>query len=183
MEGEIDNMNPCAFPLLFSPLQVGSMTVKNRIFMSAMSTALCDGQNQVTEEALAYYSARARGGVGLITTENVMIDENSHYNIPNNMGLYRDDQIPGIRRLADEVHKYGAKLALQLLHGGPAATARLNGGRQPVAASAIPLRNVGEMPRAMTVEEIHAFTHKMGQAARRAREAGEIGRASCRERV
>ena len=58
MEGEIDNMNPCAFPLLFSPLQVGSMTVKNRIFMSAMSTALCDGQNQVTEEALAYYSAR-----------------------------------------------------------------------------------------------------------------------------
>ena len=62
MEGEIDNMNPCAFPLLFSPLQVGSMTVKNRIFMSAMSTALCDGQNQVTEEALAYYSARARGG-------------------------------------------------------------------------------------------------------------------------
>ena len=172
MEGEIDNMNPCAFPLLFSPLQVGSMTVKNRIFMSAMSTALCDGQNQVTEEALAYYSARARGGVGLITTENVMIDENSHYNIPNNMGLYRDDQIPGIRRLADEVHKYGAKLALQLLHGGPAATARLNGGRQPVAASAIPLRNVGEMPRAMTVEEIHAFTHKMGQAARRAREAG-----------
>ena len=128
MEGEIDNMNPCAFPLLFSPLQVGSMTVKNRIFMSAMSTALCDGQNQVTEEALAYYSARARGGVGLITTENVMVDENSHYNIPNNMGLYRDDQIPGIRRLADEVHKYGAKLALQLLHGGPAATARLNGG-------------------------------------------------------
>ena len=41
-----------------------------------------------------------------------------------------------------------------------------------MAASAIPLRNVGEMPRAMTVEEIHAFTHKMGQAARRAREAG-----------
>ena len=73
MEGEIDNMNPCAFPLLFSPLQVGSMTVKNRIFMSAMSTALCDGQNQVTEDALAYYSARARGGVGLITLYSFLL--------------------------------------------------------------------------------------------------------------
>ncbi len=161
-----------AFPLLFSPLQVGTMTVKNRIFMSAMSTALCSEENEITDEALAYYSARAKGGAGLITTENVMVDENSHYNIPNNMGLYRDGQIPGIRRLADEVHRYGAKLTLQLLHGGPAAVARLNGGRQPIAASAIPLRNVGEMPRAMTVEEIRALTVKFGQAARRAREAG-----------
>lgn len=165
-------MTQCAFPLLFTPIQIGTMTVKNRIFMSAMSTALCSDENQVTDEAIAYYSARAKGGVGLITTENVMVDELSHYNIPNNMGLYRDDQIPGIRRLADEVHRYGAKLALQLLHGGPAAVARLNGGRQPVAASAIPLRNVGELPRAMTVEEIHALTLNFGQAARRAREAG-----------
>ncbi len=165
-------MTQCAFPLLFSPIRIGSMTVKNRIFMSAMSTALCSDDNQVTDETIAYYSARARGGAGLITTENVMVDENSHYNIPNNMGLYRDNQIPGIRRLASEVHSHGARLALQLLHGGPAAVARLNGGRKAVAASAIPLRNVGELPRAMTVEEIHDLTLKFGQAARRAREAG-----------
>jgi len=160
------------FPTLFSPIQIGGMTVKNRIFMSATGTALCSTDNQVTGEAIAYYSARAKGGVGLITSENVMVDENSHYNTPNNMGLYRDDQIPGIRRLADEVHQYGGKLALQLFHGGPAAAAALNGGRQAIAASAIPLRNVGEMPRAMTVSEIHELTAKFGQAARRAREAG-----------
>ena len=160
------------FPNLFTPIQIGNMIVKNRIFMSAMSTALCSMDNQMSDEAIAYYSARARGGVGLITSENVMVDENSHYNIPNNMGLYREDQIPGIRRLADEVHRYGGKLALQLFHGGPAAVAALNGGRQAIAASAIPLRNIGEMPRAMTISEIHELTAKFGQAARRAREAG-----------
>lgn len=165
-------MTQTAFPLLFSPVQVGSMTVKNRIFLSAMSTALCSTDNQVTDEAIAYYSARARGGAGLLTTENVMVVEDSHYNIPNNLGLYRDDQIPGMGRLAEAVHSHGAKLALQLLHGGPAAVARLNGGKQPIAASAIPLRNVGELPRAMTAEEIHGLTLAFGQAARRAREAG-----------
>lgn len=160
------------FPRLFSPIEVGKMKVKNRIFMSAMNSALCDTDNRVTDKAIEYYSARARGGVGLITTENVMVDENSHYNIPNNMGLYNDEQIPGIRRLSDEAHRYGAKVALQLFHGGPAAVSSLNGGRQPIAASAIPLRNVGEMPRAMTLDEIHELTYKFGQAARRAREAG-----------
>lgn len=165
-------MTQDAFPLLFSPIQIGGMTVKNRIFMSAMSTGLCDGQNQVTREALAYYEARARGGAGFITSENVMVDRDSHYNIPNNMGLYEDSHIPGIRALAECVHRHGAKLALQLLHGGPAASARLNGGRQPCAASAIPLRNAGELPRAMTHGDIARFISNMGQAARRARQAG-----------
>lgn len=165
-------MTQDAFPRLFSPIQIGGMTVKNRIFMSAMSTGLCDGQNQVTREALAYYEARARGGAGFITSENVMVDRDSHYNIPNNMGLYEDSHIPGIRALAECVHRHGAKLALQLLHGGPAASARLNGGRQPCAASAIPLRNAGELPRAMTHGDIARFISNMGQAARRARQAG-----------
>ncbi len=165
-------MTQDAFPHLFSPLRIGGMAVKNRIFMSAMSTGLCDEENRVTREALAYYEARARGGAGFITSENVMVDADSHYNIPNNMGLYRDDQIPGVRALADCAHRHGAKLALQLLHGGPAASARLNGGRQPSAASAIPLRSAGELPRAMTHEEIARFIFNMGQAARRARQAG-----------
>ena len=160
------------YPKLFSPIQLGNMTVKNRIFMSAMSTALCSMENEVTDEALAYYIARARGGAGFLTTENVMVDENSHYNIPNNMGLYRDEQIPGMQRLADAVHQFGAKVGVQLLHGGPAATSTLNGGRIPIAASAIPLRSVGEIPRAMTVEEIHCLTEKFVQAAIRAQEAG-----------
>ncbi len=168
-------MDKTPFPKLFSPIRIGTMTVKNRIFMPAMTTALCSPENTVTDAALAYYEARFRGGVGLVTTETVMMDETSHYSTPNNMGLYRDDQIPGMRRLSELAHRYDVRLVAQLLHGGPAAVAALNGGRQPRAASAIPLRNVGELPCEMTVEEIHELTGRFGDAARRAKEAGLDG--------
>ena len=163
------------FPTLFSPVQVGSMTVKNRIFMSPMGTSLCSEENQITDEAIAYYETRAKGGVGLITTECVMFDEMSRYFTPKNMGLYSDEQIPGMKRLADAIHKHGAKIVPQLLHGGPAAVAALNDGRQPIAASPIALRNVGEIPREMTSEEIDDFVLRFGQAALRAKQAGMDG--------
>lgn len=160
------------FPNLFSPIQIGSMTVKNRIFMSAMATGMCDNENKITDDAIAYYVARAKGGAGLITTENVMPDEFCHYGIPNNMGLYNDDQIPGMKKLADAVHRFGAKLVPQLLHAGTAATAEFNNGRRCRSASAIPLRAVGEIPVPMTIDEIHEFTRRMAQASARAKKAG-----------
>ena len=168
-------MNNLHFPTLFSPIKVGNMTVKNRIFMSPMGTALCSRSNQVTDEAIAYYEARAKGGVGLITTETVMMDETCHYFTPFNMGLYHDDQIPGMKRLTDAVHSHGTKIVPQLLHGGPAAVAALNDGRTPRAASPIPLRNVGEIPLGMTIQEIHELTIRFGDAALRARKAGMDG--------
>jgi len=160
------------FPNLFSPIQVGSMKVKNRVFMSAMATGLCDNENKVTDEVIAYYAARAKGGVGLITTEAVMPDEFCHYGIPNNMGLYSDEQISGMKKLADVIHQYGAKLVPQLLHAGTAATALFNNGRQCRSASAITLRALGEIPLPMPKEEIWEFTRRMAEAAGRAREAG-----------
>lgn len=163
------------FPLLFSPIKLGDMTVKNRIFMSAMGTAMCDTDNCITDEAIVYYEARAKGGAGLITTEVTMPDENSHYFTDKNMGLYSDKHIPGMKRLADAVHKHGAKLIVQLLHGGPAATSELNKGRQPRAASPIPMRNVGEMPLEMPIQEIHELTKRFGEAALRAKKAGADG--------
>lgn len=159
------------FPHLFSPIQVGTMTVKNRIFMPAMGTQLCTQQNMITDEAIAYYERRAKGGVGLITTEVVMFDEHSHYGGPVNMGLYSDTQIPGMKALADAVHKYGAKLVPQLMHAGAAAGSALNGGRQPRSASPIPLRQT-EIPMEMPLEEIHEFVQRIGEAALRAKKAG-----------
>lgn len=168
-------MQNTEFPLLFSPIQVGGMTVKNRIFMSAMTTGLCAEDNTVTEEALAYYEARFKGGAGLVTTECVMMDEHCHYSTPLNMGIYADEQVPGLKRLADLAHRYDVRLVAQLLHGGPAAVAALNKGRQPWAASAIPLRSIDEMPLEMPVEEIRALTLRYGDAALRLQAAGLDG--------
>lgn len=163
------------YPILFSPIKVGNITVKNRIFMSAMTTGLCSLDNTVTDAALKYYEARFKGGVGLVTTECTMPHKDSHYSTTNNMGLYDDAQIEGMSRLAKLAHQYDVKIVSQLLHGGPAAVASLNKGKQPIAASAIPLRNVGEMPREMTVDEIHELTKSFGDAAYRAKQAGLDG--------
>ena len=63
------------YDLLFSPGRIGSLTIPNRIAMTAASASLSQPDGTMTEDMLAYYEARARGGVGLIITEMVCVDE------------------------------------------------------------------------------------------------------------
>ena len=60
---------------LASPGKIGSLTIKNRMAMTAASASLSEPDGTMTEDMLAYYEARARGGVGLIITEMVCVDE------------------------------------------------------------------------------------------------------------
>lgn len=86
-----------AFPKLFSPFKLGSLSVKNRIVMSPMETHLCDTDGFVTEELIAYYKERAVGGVGYITLENTAIDPAGRVN--NGMLCIHDNTyIPGLKK-------------------------------------------------------------------------------------
>ena len=160
------------FRNLFTPIKIKNMEVKNRIFMSPMGTVLGNEKNEVTDEAVAYYAARARGGVGLITTETAIVDRLGKYFSFTNLGLYDDAQIESWRKLADEVHKYGAKLAPQLFHPATAGFPAFNENQLPIAASPIPYNVVDVVPRPLTAEEIQEYVEKFGEAARRAKEAG-----------
>jgi len=160
------------FKHLFSPIDIGNMHVKNRIFMSCMSTHLASEEGRVTDELLAYYEARARGGVGFITAECVLIEKLTRYATFRNMGLFDDTQIPDMRRLPEMVHKYGAKIGVQLLHPSTAAASSYNEGLQPVAASPVAARASAEIPRPLSVQELERIVLEFGQAARRAGEAG-----------
>lgn len=148
------------------------MEVKNRIFLASMGTRLATDKNEITEKVIDHYAARARGGAGFITTECTIVDEFCKYGTYKNLGLYKDSQIDGWRKLADEVHKYGAKLAPQLFHSATAASAVYNDNIRPIAASPIPARIPNEIPRTLTIEEIPSYVEKFGEAARRAKEAG-----------
>ena len=160
------------FNHLFTPLTVGSMTVKNRIFMAPMSTHLADDGGRVTKELLKYYEARAKGGVGFITVPSVLIERLSHYGTYHNVGLYENWQIENLKTLTDSVHVYGAKIGAQLLHPSAAAPSRYNEGRQPISASAVEFRQYNELPRALTIPEIHEYIQLFAEAAARARSAG-----------
>ena len=102
------------FPHLFEPIEIGKTTVKNRIFMPPISTNMAD-KGYVTDDLVAHYSARAKGGVGLIVTEVVTVEPTYVY-LPGDMSIYDDSFIPGWKKLVDGVHQYGTKILAQLFH-------------------------------------------------------------------
>ena len=161
------------YDLLFSPGKIGGLTLPNRIAMTAASASLSQPDGTMTEDMLAYYEARAKGGVGLIITEMVCVDEDRGVLFPRELNAAREENIPSFRRLADRVHPHGTKIFAQLFHPGANADPKLN----PLdLISASPARGKKRgQARAATAEEIHAIAAKFGQAARRVQEAGFDG--------
>lgn len=160
------------YPNLFSPIQIGAMKVKNRAFMSPVGTHLASENYEVTDEQLAYYEARAKGGPGMITTECIVIAPDIRYSTFNNLGLFEDRMVDELKKLTDVVHKHDVKICAQLMHPSSVAAPKYNHGLQPVAASPLECRSVGEIARAATVEELQVIVSQFGSAAARARKAG-----------
>lgn len=169
-----------SFRKLFEPILIGSMELKNRIVMPPMGTNFGTADGHVTEQSIGYYEARARGGVGLVIVEVTCIDAPVGKTSARQLVVDDDRYIPGLRRLADVIHRHDVKAVLQLHHAGRGAKSSITG-VQPVAPSAVPMPYgtligfAGEMPRALTVAEIKDVVARYARAARRAREAGFDG--------
>ena len=161
------------YDLLFSPGKIGGLTLPNRIAMTAASASLSQPDGTMTEDMLAYYEARAKGGVGLIITEMVCVDEDRGVLFPRELNAAREENIPSFRSLADRVHPHGTKIFAQLFHPGANADPKLN----PLdLISASPARGKKRgQARAATVEELEAIAEQFGQAARRVKESGFDG--------
>ena len=86
--------------------------------MPGMSTNLASSNGEVTDHQIRYYEERAKGGVGLIITEFTTIDYEYGKGAVNQLRIDKDGFVPGIHRLANAVHKYGAKIFVQLHHAG-----------------------------------------------------------------
>ncbi len=167
-----------AFQKLFEPIQIGGITVKNRIAMAPMGTAFATKDGVFTDQSLAYYEARAKGGVGLIIIENIGVDWHRHIHGPNRPAIDNDLPVPRLTELAQRIHRHGAKAIVQLNHSGRSAKGKITG-FQPVSASSIQIGPVsspaGEVPRELTIEEIGEVTNLFAQAAARAKRAGFDG--------
>jgi 2,4-dienoyl-CoA reductase-like NADH-dependent reductase (Old Yellow Enzyme family)/thioredoxin reductase len=155
--------------LLFEPIQIGSMTLKNRIYMPAMHLNMA--QNfEVTDQLVEFYAERARGGAGAIVVGYSTVDELSG-NF-SNIGAHKDEYIPGLKRLADAIKNNGSKAAVQLNHAGRYNFSFFLNGTLPVAPSAVASRLTKETPREITLEEIEGVIESFAQAAARVKEAG-----------
>ncbi len=162
-------------PTLFEPASIGSLTIRNRTVLPSMTTRLADAEGHVTDGSVAYYMARARGGVGLITVEMAAPERAGRHRF-HELGLYDDRFLPGLSRLTAALKAEGAATCVQLGHGG-GHTRRDICGEEPIAPSAIPhpvfeVRNETIVPEAMTKARIEETTAAYVAAAARAREAG-----------
>jgi dimethylglycine catabolism A len=124
-------MNP-----LLTPARIGPVEIKNRIVMPPMTTRTADAEGLVTDDSVAYYMARVRGGVGLITVEMASPEKCGRHR-RHEIGIYDDRFLPGLTRLVGEIHRGGAKASIQLGHGGGHTRADICG-ETPIAPSAIP---------------------------------------------
>ena len=160
------------YPHLFEPIQIGTKTVRNRIFMPPISTNLAN-KCYVTDELVQHYGARAKGGVGLIVSEVVTVEPTYIY-LPGDMSIHDDSFIPGWEKLCAEVHKYDTKILAQLFH--PAYMAfPIPGTPQLIAPSHVGPYYAKSAPRPVTKEELKVLVRQFGEAAKRVQKAGGDG--------
>lgn len=164
------------YPYLFSEGKIGNLTLKNRTVMSGMDAVLASTDGIPGEEVIAYYTARAEGGVGMIITGLCRVDDKlAGRQSLRSLALTSDDSIPAYKQLTDAVHAYGTKIFCQLHHPGRQTYNALNGGVENVSASAKPCGFVQQPTRALTIDEIHEIEKEFAEAALRAKEGGFDG--------
>ena len=164
---------------LFEPCEIASLELRNRIVMAPMSCNLTEN-GFVTERMVRFFEERAKGGAGLITIGDGIVDSPIGNNVKEAIAIDDDRYIPALKGLTNAVKAYGSKIAMQLSHAGRRAGRvsnegymEITKGRIPVAPSALPHPVPGQVvPRKLTREEIKGIIEKFGQASRRAIEAG-----------
>lgn len=167
---------------MFSPYQLGRITLQNRFVMAPMTRARANGDGTPGALAAEYYGQRA--GVGLIVTEGTQpSDEGQGY--PATPGIYSDAHVAGWRTVNDAVHARGGRIFYQLMHAGrmshPSNTPHHRPGVAPSAIApgeaiyTLDGMNEIPVPRALSTAEVEATVQDYRYAARRAIEAGGDG--------
>lgn len=154
--------------LLLSPAQVAGLSLKNRVVMPPMCMYAVEKEDgKVTPFHHAHYGARAIGQVGLIILEATAVEPDGRLT-NNDLGIWSDDHIAGLKSLVDELHAFGAKVGVQLGHGGRKAANAID----RIAPSALAYNQDYGVPREMTVADIKRVQNSFAAAAKRAQEAG-----------
>jgi len=158
------------YPFMFEPFKIKDLVVQNRIVMPSMGNNLSNAQGHLTPRAIAYYLARAEGGVGLIITEAVPVSLTGKHRA-GCLCLFEPSHEEGMKRLTDAIHEAGSKVAIQLHHAGRLVNPQVSGG-QIVSASEIPVRAGTPIPQALSPKAIRETISDFARAAKRALRIG-----------
>ncbi|MFP4040247.1 MAG: NADH:flavin oxidoreductase [Desulfosudaceae bacterium] len=153
------------FTHLFSPLNVGGITLANRITMAPLYLGYAGEGGLVSPLLLEHYRLMGQSGAAMIVVENATVDHPEGSGAPRALRADSDDTRPGLGELAATIQKGGALACLQLNHAGRFAMVA-----QPVAPSRV--ETFDKLPRALEIDEIKTIRDKFAAAAKRARQAG-----------
>lgn len=153
---------------IFTPYHIKDLELKNRIIMAPMCMYESDDQGFVKPFHLTHYPARAYGGVSLIIQEATAVTPNGRIS-GNDLGIWQDEHIEGLKTIVDNVHIAGAKMGIQLSHAGRKCSVQ---DAKIVAPSAICYSERYQVPRALSITEIKEIIEHFKAAAIRAKKAG-----------
>lgn len=162
------------FPYLCSAADIGDISVDNRVVMASMCTNMATVEGEVTDQLVAYYQERAKGGVGLIITEFICVDSPIGKYSPSQLCLHNDSLIAGHGRLTEAIHLSGSKIMAQLHHGGCFTPLRVTGQTKPICVSAS-AENIPPVVQELDLEGINQIAQKFAATAKRAMAAGYDG--------
>ena len=167
---------------LLSSLQVGPITLSNRVLMAPLTRCRAEVGHVPGELMAEYYSQRASAGLIIAEATMAMEGNSAFWAEP---GIYSEAQVSGWKKVTDAVHAKGGKIVLQIWHGGRACHPLMNNGAQPVAPSAIPITNdmvhtpngkvPYETPRELRDDELPGIVDGFRKAAENAKRAGFDG--------
>ncbi len=159
-------MNP------FQTGEIGNVELKNRFVMAPMISNLCNIDGTTNDNHIAYLNERAKGGFGLIITEYAYVDSLNGKGSPNEMGVFKREQIPKLSRLTEMVHASGSKIFVQLVHAGGRANIHYNKGNIFAPSS---VDYMGNIPDEMSFGDIKDVEGKFLNAAEISTRAGFDG--------
>ncbi|MBK6896762.1 MAG: alkene reductase [Alphaproteobacteria bacterium] len=170
---------------VFSPLNLGAISITNRIIMAPLTRMRSKQPGNIPWELNAEYYAQ-RAGAGLIISEATQVSQQGQ-GYPGTPGIHSTEQVEGWKKVTDAVHKNGGKIVLQLWHVGRIShSSHQPGGALPVAPSAIPAANSGtftadwkptaiDVPRALESDEMAGIVADFKKGAENAKAAGFDG--------
>ena len=157
---------------LFRPLRLGPVTIPNRVVFAAHLTNYAEN-GRPSEQHAAYYEARARGGAGLIITEEHSVHA-TDWPYEKMIHAFRDDVVPGYRRITRSVHRHGTPIFAQINHNGGQASSMYT--RLPVwAPSPVADPMFREVPKAIDKREIAEIVNGYADVAARCVRGGFDG--------
>ena len=166
-----DAIDPVLAPL-FEPISLGNVQIRNRVVMTGHGTGMAKDYLP-TDQHVAYYRERALGGVGLIGMAFPQIHPTSQ-DVPGEPRAWLPEIVPGLRKITDAVHEYGARIVMQLGHGGRQGHSTFTE-RALWAPSNTPCPFNLEMPKEMEIEDIDEIVEAHAIGARHAKQGGMDG--------